>query len=531
LETQRIALRGLGADLKARVWEAERLLRIGRLEKLEVVLNDGSVSRQHAEVVWGEQGWVVRDLGSANGTYRNGERVGRGDSPLRRGDILQCGNVQLVVQALGGGPWGGEETPGYQVEVHAAVSQTREQALARGAAVAGAGLTRLMDVGRDFRHTPSLDAFLEWTLFQAAEALDAQSGFIVLQDERTDHPALRAAFDQDRPGSRRVWFSRSLTQRILERGESLLCHIALDGAGEGADGGGPTRRSVLGVLLRSLHRRLGVLYLERGFDREPFTEDNLSLADALAVSISSTIDSLGHVLDKERNLLLQTLTALVQMVELRDDYTGTHTQRVTDYALLLAEELRLPPEECAHLRCGTPLHDLGKVGIGDHLLQKPGPLTPAEMEGMKTHTVKGSSLLESIPGLADLLPIVRSHHERWDGTGYPDGLSGERIPRLARVVAIADAFDAMTSDRPYRAALPADVAFAEIERRSGTQFDPAYARAFLRLRPRIEELLEQRDHLDQTSTRSELARLIEGLNLPGRAAVPGREQPSPAAEV
>jgi HD-GYP domain-containing protein (c-di-GMP phosphodiesterase class II) len=516
VETQRIALRGLGADLGGRVWEAERLLRIGRLEQLEVVLKDSSVSRQHAEVVWGDQGWVVRDLGSANGTYRNGERVGRGDSPLRRGDVLQCGTVQLVVEALDGGPWGGEETPGYQVEVRAAVSQTREQALARGAAVAGAGLTRLMDVGRDFRHTPSLDAFLEWTLFQAAEALDAQSGCIVLQDEGTEHPVLRAAFSQDGPAGRRVWFSRGLTQRVLEQGESLLCHVGLTAAGEGAAAAGPARRSVLGVLLRSLHRRLGVLYLERGFHREPFTRNDLDLADALAVSVSSTIDSLGHVLDKERNLLLQTLTALVQMVELRDDYTGTHTQRVTDYALLLAEELRLPAEECAHLRCGTPLHDLGKVGIGDHLLQKPGPLTAAEMEGMKTHTTKGSALLESIPGLAALLPIVRSHHERWDGTGYPDGLSGERIPRLARVVAIADAFDAMTSDRPYRRALTADEAFTEIERRSGTQFDPAYVRAFLRLRPRIEELLEQRDNLCQTSTRSEMARLLGGLSLPAR---------------
>ena len=516
METQRIALRGLGADLGGRLWEAECLLRIGRLEKLEVVLKDASVSRQHAEVVWGEQGWVVRDLGSANGTYRNGERVGRGDCPLRRGDVLQCGTVQFVVERLDGGAWGSEETPGYQVEVRAAVSQTREQALGRGAAVAGAGLPRLMDVGRDFRHTPSLDAFLEWTLYQAAEALDAQAGSIVLQDEGTDHPVLRAAFNQDRPGGRRVWFSRRLTQRVLGQGESLLCHVALAEAGEGA-AGGPPRRSVLGVLLRSLHRRLGVLYLERGFDREPFTRDDLYLADALAVSISSTIDSLGHVLDKERSLLLQTLAALVQMVELRDDYTGSHTQRVTDYALLLAEELRLPAEECARLRVGTPLHDLGKVGIGDNLLQKPGPLTTAEMEGMKSHTTKGSGLLESIPGLAALLPIVRSHHERWDGTGYPDGLAGERIPRLARVVAIADAFDAMTTDRPYRPALATEVGFTEIERRAGTQFDPAYVRAFLRLRPRIEELLEQRGHLGQTSTRSELVRMVEGLQAPGRA--------------
>jgi HD-GYP domain-containing protein (c-di-GMP phosphodiesterase class II) len=139
---------------------------------------------------------------------------------------------------------------------------------------------------------------------------------------------------------------------------------------------------------------------------------------------------------------------------------------------------------------GTPLHDIGKIGIEDSILRKPGKLTEEEFEIMKTHTIRGYEILKDLPDMGPCLPIVRNHHERWDGKGYPDGLAGERIPKLARIVAVADAFDAMTTDRPYRPALPLEVAFAEIRDKAGTQFDPDMARAFLRLRPKIEEALQ-----------------------------------------
>jgi HD-GYP domain-containing protein (c-di-GMP phosphodiesterase class II) len=182
----------------------------------------------------------------------------------------------------------------------------------------------------------------------------------------------------------------------------------------------------------------------------------------------------------------------VRSVELRDPYTGDHTHRVTDYALLLAEELGLPAAERYQLQIGTPLHDIGKIAIEDAILRKPGPLTPDEFEAMKLHTVKGSLILESIRSLSPMIPIVRNHHERWDGKGYPDQLARDRIAVTARIVAVADAFDAMTSDRPYRNALRAEDAFLELQREAGTHFDPACVQAFLGSRPRIEVLLRHR---------------------------------------
>jgi putative nucleotidyltransferase with HDIG domain len=184
-------------------------------------------------------------------------------------------------------------------------------------------------------------------------------------------------------------------------------------------------------------------------------------------------------------LFLFTIEKLAQAVELRDAYTGEHSRRVTRFAVLLGRQLRLSAEDVELIRIGTPLHDIGKIGIEDAILRKPGPLTPAEFEVMKTHVTKGAEIIEKMPDLAAAVPIVRSHHERWDGGGYPDGLRGEDIPRLARVVAVANAFDAMAFDTPYRRGRAAEVAFAEIERQRGLQFDPDVATAFLQVREKV----------------------------------------------
>ena len=142
------------------------------------------------------------------------------------------------------------------------------------------------------------------------------------------------------------------------------------------------------------------------------------------------------------------------------------------------------------IRIGTPLHDIGKIGIDDAILRKPDRLSPEEYRAIQKHTVKGDEILATIPDLAPVRPIVRSHHERWDGQGYPDGLAGEEISLLARIVAVADAFDAMTYDRPYRKALPTEAAFAEVARQSGKQFDPQCVVGFLAIRGEIENKLE-----------------------------------------
>jgi HD-GYP domain-containing protein (c-di-GMP phosphodiesterase class II) len=187
---------------------------------------------------------------------------------------------------------------------------------------------------------------------------------------------------------------------------------------------------------------------------------------------------LEHALDDVREMYVSTMTSLAQVVEAKDRTTRGHLDRTQRYGLAIAA--RIDPELAARpeVGCGFFLHDIGKVGIPESVLCKPGPLTEQEWSVMRAHPMIGAQIVEPIRFLRGAVEIVRSHHERWDGAGYPAGLRGEEIPLAARVFAIADSFDAMTSDRPYRRALPFEIAYEEIVDGAGSQFDPQAVEAF-----------------------------------------------------
>jgi putative nucleotidyltransferase with HDIG domain len=176
-----------------------------------------------------------------------------------------------------------------------------------------------------------------------------------------------------------------------------------------------------------------------------------------------------------------TLQRLLALAGYRDDNTYEHTQRVAELAARLAERLGRPADEVALIRAGAPLHDIGKVAIPDSILLKPGPLTPEQFEVIKTHAALGARVLEGADAFATAAAIARHHHERWDGTGYPDGLAGEAIPLAARLVHVADVFDVLVHERPYRESFTAAAAAEEIARGAGHQFDPQAVRAFSEL--------------------------------------------------
>jgi cyclic di-GMP phosphodiesterase len=193
---------------------------------------------------------------------------------------------------------------------------------------------------------------------------------------------------------------------------------------------------------------------------------------------------------------LATVKALAAAVEAKDGATGGHIQRVHALGLMLAEVVA--PEETAdsQLAFGFLLHDVGKLAIPDAVLNKPGPLDEDEWELMREHPEHGARILAGVPFLDRALEVVRHHHERWDGDGYPDGLSGEEIPLWARIFAVVDTVDAITSDRPYRPARSLECAYDELLAGSGRQFDPDCVRAFVRLgRHAVEELLEHRHEI------------------------------------
>ncbi len=493
-----IRLRGINGEIEGQVWESDDQLRVGRLNSLEIVLDDSSVSRRHAEFHITPKGWFVKDAGSTNGTYLNGARVREGEWPIHVHDVVRCGNMSLVVDELIHQSETTEIPPeDNQLLVQEAEAKSWEDAL--GGLIfdkdrcprPGEQLLALLRASHHLGHIETEDELLHSILNDSVSALSAQRGAIVLAEAPQGPLKLRALATGNNQVASRCAFSQNVAWRCFSRGESVLCSSVeedpeLVGARSIAEG---TMASVICVLLRTPRRRLGVLHLDRGPFQEPFVLDDLRLADALAVQVSAGIES-ALLLRRQKELFFNTLTVLAQAVEMRDQYTGGHTRRVTAYSCMLGEQLDLDSESLHLIQIGTPLHDIGKIGIDDAILRKPGRLTAGEFEVMKEHTTKGAKIVEQVPELIPIIPIIRSHHERWDGKGYPDGLRGEKIPRLARIVAVADAFDAMTSDRPYRKGMAPEEAFEEVSKQKGRQFDPECVTAFMEIRDQVLENME-----------------------------------------
>ncbi len=224
-----------------------------------------------------------------------------------------------------------------------------------------------------------------------------------------------------------------------------------------------------GIALQAGGARIGGLHLDRapGFESERWSR----LRDAILPQLATAIESAGLV-EEVRKKLIETVGALARSMEAKDYYTGGHTERVSDVAVALAAQLGYSGAELDAIEIGALLHDIGKIGIPERILHKPGPLDDEEWKVMKEHPVISEYILQDVDLDPIVLQVARSSHERIDGQGYPDGIAGDQIPMPARIVLVADAFDALTSDRPYRGARTVTAAMEELRSSAGTQFCP-----------------------------------------------------------
>jgi len=212
----------------------------------------------------------------------------------------------------------------------------------------------------------------------------------------------------------------------------------------------------------------------------------------------SSLNKLQQKVEEVKTFNHKFLTAMAASIDARDHYTSGHSQRVAYWGREIAKAIGLPQEKVEEVYFGGILHDIGKIGIEDEILNKEGKLTPEEYDKIKQHTVIGYEIMQQAGWFNELLPAIRSHHERIDGRGYPDGLRGEEIPLVARILAISDAFDAMVADRPYRKGLPIEKALEEIRQGAGSQFDEELARHFIAIIDRLpkeelEAMIRQED--------------------------------------
>ena len=321
------------------------------------------------------------------------------------------------------------------------------------------------------------------TIEFARLAQDADAAVLVVPSHRFHEVRVRAGLENE-AGAGRSRICRTL-QRALEAPLAAGGGFFVGSPWDSIDAS-PFHRPAE-VLAVSVHGHGGGFLALLHFDgRHSFRTSDAKLVESLAeqIRLAAANAELGEDL---RVFLMATVKSLVGAIEAKDSYTSGHSERVNLVSMLIGRELGLSAQDRETLRWASILHDVGKIGMPEGILLKPSRLTPEEFQVIKEHPDRGHQLLLPIGQLAPAAAIVRAHHEMVDGTGYPLGLKGEEIPLLARVIAVADTFDALTSTRPYRTARPLDHALAEIRRVQGTQLDRTVVDGFLKLVPFLRE--------------------------------------------
>lgn len=273
---------------------------------------------------------------------------------------------------------------------------------------------------------------------------------------------------------------RAPSSRAAVRGydENAILRAHIELVGEERELPGPSH--LARITLRTNDRPVGLLQLARSADQPGFDHDDRTMLNVCASHIAASLDN-GRLYQQLKDQNLQTIAALAAAIDARDPYTAGHSEQVRHYAVRLGEVLGLPAQRVEYIHYGALLHDIGKIGIRDYILLKPGPLNDEEFAIMQSHPTIGADILRKIKALRDVIPIIECHHERLDGRGYPRQLQGPQVREEARIVAIADAYDAMTSHRAYRRAMEAEQAFLILMNGRGAHWDGQFVEVFVEM--------------------------------------------------
>ena len=463
------------------------LTTIGRNAENTITLNDGGISGTHTKIERDASGqFTIHDASSTNGTFLNGKELRAGD--LKDGDRIGLGQTILAFELQASSVIEPGMEPGQGVVRSRSQSEASFKLHLPEFDPSAISLDQLM---RSFRRGQVLDAYdralegldgsseiLEATLQACLAVSEAELGSVLLIDQESGEMVPGACVSgQDSEGE--FGFSKSLAFDVATSGQAYAGEAPASASGAQASG------SVICVPVRTTRKTGGVLYLTRSDANFAKTDaggknEALPAVEAISRRAGVALSAIRWRVDFEL-LFSSTIDAIMATIQAKDVYTRGHSERVRHYSKLLAKELGLSGEQLSRVTLGAALHDIGKVGMPDSVLKHNtnARLTPEQMKEVRKHPVRGAKILGDITFLKDVIPAAELHHEDWGGGGYPHGMEGEEIPLIARIVAVADTYDAITTDRPYQKGKSYEEGHVILRKIAGARLEPELVEHFI----------------------------------------------------
>lgn len=348
-------------------------------------------------------------------------------------------------------------------------------------------LSIINDLSRAMHSIHNTRELLDFFVQMVADEVGSDRVSLMLLDKRSNKLLINASYGIESEFVRKVELSigEGIAGRVVKEGNPIfvidddkMCALPLFGTDQYSSDSFISAPLKLSIPIKYRKETIGVINISNRRGGGAFSEEDLDFVSLLANQASHAIEN-TRIFDELKSTHFEVITALADVLEAKDSHTGSHSNRMFSYAMKIGEKLNLNADEIERLSYVAILHDIGKIGIPESILQKPSKLTDEEYQIMKSHPVIGAEILKRVSFLIPVAPLIRSHHERFEGNGYPDRLKGEEIPIQSRIVSIIDAYDAMTSDRPYRKSLGMEWAVGELKKCSGTQFDPNIVDIFI----------------------------------------------------
>ena len=482
-----------GVQNKSFHLEDDERIVLGRGQDADVQILDSGLSRIHCSIERRGAEIVLRDNESRNGTWLNGLRVT--ESPLRGGDTIRIGGIEFEFRCEAPAI---TEEPTHPIDALPAnaVREFKKRLdlddtdLLRPAPHAQT-VERLRRVQRDLATIYKIGNLINAEKDQARlyerimdaifEVISPDRGFLMLNTEKDSPLRVVSARPRFLRRGSRTGFSATVTRECYTRRVSVMRVDAMNDEEYGRAQSVIDQKihSVMCVPVESLDMAYGVIYVDRVNNPQAFSRHDLELLAAVGKQAGIALER-TRLLGQIRRMLYSAVRALVASIEAKDEDTKGHSERVTRCALRIARALKTSEDDLETLELAGLLHDVGKIGVDEGVLRKPGPLTEAEEQIIRQHPCTGCDIVRQVEAAEPIASIVRHHHERWNGDGYPDGLAGADIPFLARILAAADSYDAMRSNRPYRDRLSVEEVAKEFKKGAHRQFDPRIAAILLR---------------------------------------------------